>query len=80
MKKKDPKKNGRSGKKNCEKQENFMSNRNGNRSDSENDQNQEYCLNNCVFKRKYNGENEIMIGCDCKIIYFLNFKRKLFSL
>lgn len=72
MKKKEPKKLGRSAKKTNERSESF-NNRNGNRSDDDNEEDKEYCLQNCVFNRKYNGDNE-MIGCDCKIkpeIFFL---------
>ena len=65
MKKKDNIKIGRSAKKINERSENY-NNRNGNRSEGENEEDKEYCLQTCVFNRKYNGDNE-MIGCDCNI-------------
>ncbi len=69
MKKKDPtKKIGRSAKKsNTDKPDTAYNkgNRNGNDSDCEHEEDKEYCIHNCVFKRKYNGDYE-MIGCDCK--------------
>lgn len=69
MKNKDVKKIGRSAKKgNNDKTEN-KNNKNLNDSDCEDEEDKEYCIHNCVFKRKYNGDNE-MIGCDCKIFYF----------
>ncbi len=69
MKKKEPKKVGRLSKKNNERDCN-NNNKNGNKSDSENEEDKEYCIHNCFFNRKYNGENE-MIGCDCNYLIIL---------
>jgi hypothetical protein len=75
MKNKDSKKIGRSAKKaNNDKTDANKNNRNGNKSDCEEEEDKEYCIDNCVFKRKYNGDNE-MIGCDCNFLnieFYLN--------
>ena len=62
MKRKDQKRVGRSGKKINGRDKSYNI-QNLNISDSESVEDKEYCLTNCVFNRKYNGDNE-MIGCD----------------